>query len=258
MKNTNKNAELKGKIHSIESLGALDGPGLRTVIFFQGCPLRCKFCHNVDSITTQGGKEYTVEELFKIVKSFSDYWGDDSKKGGVTLSGGDPLFQTDFALKFVKRLNSEKINIALDTSLFCKWEKIKKFIPFVDLWMVSLKHMNSEKHYELTSVNNDIIIENLRKLDNSISSGKKGKIRPRFLIIPGITDTKNNLLKTGKAIKSIKNIEKVEILKYGTHGIHKWKENFGKYPLDGVRSAEDKDIKRAVEIMDLKDIDVIK
>jgi pyruvate formate lyase activating enzyme len=243
----------KAKIHSIETLGALDGPGLRTVIFFQGCPLRCKFCHNVDSVTKKGGHELTLSELLAKIESFADYWGENSEKGGVTLSGGDPLFQWKFLFEFVKKLNEIKVNIALDTSLFCKWEVIKKFIPYIDLWMVSIKHTDPEKHFELTSVSNELILENIKKLDKKLNSSTKSKIRPRLLLIPGITDTKQNLTAASSLIKSLNNLEAVEILKYGTHGVHKWVDSFGKYPLEGVRSATEADVQSALKIMHLPD-----
>ncbi len=232
---------IKGKIHSIESMGTLDGPGLRTVIFFQGCPLRCKFCHNVDAVPREGGEEINVNDLVKKVLRNKKYWGE---TGGVTFSGGEPLYQPQFAWSLAKELKLQEVHLVIDTCFFVSWMIVEEFLDLVDLWMISLKHMNSEVHKDLTSQDNKVILKNVKKLDQEVDGEK---IRIRFLVIPGVTDTKENLNETLEFVNQIKNFEKLEVLGYGAHGKHKWIENFGKYDFDDVPEAKVEDIERVVE-----------
>ncbi len=232
---------IKGRIHSIESMGTLDGPGLRTVVFFQGCPLRCKFCHNVDAVPGKGGEEITVETLVKKILRNQEYWGE---SGGVTFSGGEPLYQPQFAWSLARELKEQDIHLVIDTCFFVSWMIIEEFLDLVDLWMISLKHMNTKIHKELTSQDNEVILKNIKKLDREVSGEK---IRIRFLVIPGITDTKENMNETLDFIKQIKSFEKLEVLGYGAHGKHKWIENFGEYEFDSVPEAKVGDVERVVD-----------
>lgn len=228
---------MKGYIHSIESMGTLDGPGIRTVVFFQGCPLKCKFCHNIDTNFPRQGQEYTAEELLKAVLKNKEYWG---KDGGVTVSGGEPVMQPEFLLEFVKLLKENDIHVAIDTCLDTTKNILDSLVPFVDLWMVSLKELDNKKHIELTSSENVNILENIKYLDRKC----KCNIRIRFLVIPTITDNDGLIMNVGEFVKDIKHLESLELLAYGTHGKDKWYEFFNKYDLEDIRDANKEDLEK--------------
>ena len=254
-------------IHSIESLGTLDGPGLRSVVFFQGCPLRCKFCHNIDCTLHSGGEQYTVKRLFAHVITNQPYWGRYSSShdydpncvtGGVTLSGGDPTFQPEFLIRFCKELAQKDVHTAIDTALLTTHKTIDKLLPYANLWMVSVKHMDSAKHKSITGVDNHVIFDNIRYLDTKITEeGLSSKIRIRFVVIPGLTNSKAHLRKFGKFIKEIKNLDVLELLPYGSHGKYKWIEIFGKYELEDVPDAEDEDVQKAKRTLEEFEVEMI-
>lgn len=253
---------VSGFIHSIESLGTMDGPGLRTVIFLQGCPLKCKFCHNIDcSVQTENNK-ISAEELVQKVLSGRSYWesydNSDDMKGGVTISGGDPTFQPEFLLEILKLLKAENIHTAVDTCLMTSTETIDSIFPYVDLWMCSVKHTDDRQHKALTGTSNKKILQNLTYLDDKISkSNSASQIRIRFLIIPGLTDSKENVEKTAEITKSLKNLEAAEVLAYGSHGKYKWIELFGKYELEGVPDATEKDTEKVRKVFRKMDIPLV-
>lgn len=227
--------EIKGNIHSIESFGTLDGPGIRTVVFFQGCPLRCKFCHNIDCATSNTTQEISVDDLVKKVIKNKSYWG---KNGGVTCSGGEPTFQPTFLKAFVHELQKQKVNVAIDSCSVTSQKLITDLVPNVDLWMLSIKHLDSKKHRELTGLGNETTIRNIHFLDNQLTAQGKGiQIRLRFLVVPTITDDSEHIAQLIAFAKSIKNLEGVEVLGYGTHGQYKWQELYGEYPLEGIPNA---------------------
>ncbi len=229
----------KGYIHSIETFGTLDGPGLRTVVFFQGCPLKCQFCHNLDcTLSKIKGEEYTLKKLTEKVLKNKAYWGD---KGGVTVSGGEPTFQPEFLLDFLKELKSVGVNTAIDSCLFTSKKILESVSSYVDYWMVSVKHMDKDKHKELTGVTNTMVLENIQYLDKQLVRGKS--LRIRFVVIPGITDSIDHIRELGKFISRLKHLDHVELLPYGSHGAYKWEEIFGKYPLEDIREATSKDLK---------------
>jgi pyruvate formate lyase activating enzyme len=280
----------KGYIHSLQTLGTLDGPGLRTVVFFQGCSLRCKFCHNADTIPAKGGKLRDVSELAGEILKNKAYWGKDSQnetndkkdptnddeminsgtktatdtktdidystpniprmrevqKGGVTFSGGDPLFQPHFALELAKELKSrhKSTHIAVDTNLNVAVEYIDRLIEFIDLWMVSIKHLDPAKHEDLTGCDNKLIQKNIRHLDLLLTSkGKSENLRIRFVIIPTITDSPKLIDDMIEFAKSLKSLELVELLPYTSMGKDKWIKLIGKYPLEHIPDATDEDVK---------------
>jgi pyruvate formate lyase activating enzyme len=266
MKNQNS---ITGAVHSIESLGALDGPGLRTVIFLQGCPLKCKFCHNIDCAIVQGNaQEYTVDELVKTVLKNKSYWGktnNDQKdflqpttdnrqpiSGGVTISGGEPTFQKDFLIALLKELKRNDIHTAVDSCSVTTQDVLTEMIPYVDLWMLSVKHMDEQAHVNLTGASNRKILENILFLDKTLSEQKENQaqIRIRFLVIPGMTDDKDHIKKLGEFVTQIKKLECLEILPYGSHGKHKWIELFGSYSLQHVRDATKEDVERVAGILE--------
>lgn len=232
---------MKGFVHSIESMGTVDGPGIRTVIFMSGCPMRCQYCHNIDVTIPKSGTEYSAKELVKKVIKNKSYF--DSSGGGVTFSGGEPFFQTDFLKECLVLLQKENIHTVVDTSLFTTRKNLEKIVPHTDLFMVSVKHMNEVKHQELTRVSNVSIFENLRFL-----SVQKTNIRIRFLVLPSITDTSENLEKFKNFMREIKPSE-IELLPYFNYGIPKWKELGFEYQLKNMKTPTNEAMKKVCDYL---------
>jgi pyruvate formate lyase activating enzyme len=239
-----------GIVHSIESFGALDGPGIRTVVFLQGCPNKCQYCHNVDCAIKEGGTEYTPQKVAEEVMKNKEYWKDgESTRGGVTFSGGEPLFQPEFLLECAKLFKKKNVHVVVDTSATSDFVHMKALIPYVDLWMISVKHMDDSVHKELVGRSNVEILKNIQDLDSLLTDDKK--IRIRFVVIPGITDAQEHIKKLGEYIKGIKNLEKVELLPYSTIGKQKWIEIFGHYSLEGIPEASSSDVERVKDTLNL-------
>jgi pyruvate formate lyase activating enzyme len=238
---------IKGRIHSIESLGTLDGPGLRTVVFMQGCSLNCKFCHNPDCLPNSTDNVFTPEELVATVMKNAPYWkGQNGEQGGVTFSGGEPLLQADFIHECAILLKQKGVHITVDSCFFVPVKAIEKILEDIDYYMISFKHHDKEKHKELTGQDNTRIKENILFLDNKVHTNK---IRIRYLIIPEITDTKEALKGFVEFVKSIRHLDCVELLAYGDHGKQKWIETYGEYPFAGVRNAERADVEKVTECL---------
>ncbi len=213
-----------GYVNKIESMGLVDGPGIRTVIFMQGCMLRCIFCHNPESWSFKGGTKYTPLELVNKISRFKPYYGED---GGVTFSGGEPLGQPEFLLETCKLLKKENINICLDTSgVGTKYEEL---LDYIDLIILDIKHITPKGYEMITGAKMDKFQKFLETVQR-----KNKKLWLRQVIIPGINDTKEYILELKEYISKIKNVEKVELLPYHTMGIGKYKDLNIKYKLDGV------------------------
>jgi len=249
---------MTGNIHSIETFGTLDGPGLRTVVFMQGCMNHCKFCHNPDSVIREGGTPWQTADLIKEITKNKSYWKEylpkkkrgGKIKGGVTFSGGDPFFQPEFLLEMCRLLKDEEVHVVVDTSINTDFSNVEKLAPYADLWMISIKQMFDEVHKELIGGSNKTILENIKKLDQLISEKKlSSKIRIRFVVIPGITDTEAHVNKLGEYIADIENLELVELLPYTTIGKQKWLELFEKYWLEGVPEATSVDVDKVQKIL---------
>lgn len=236
--------ELKGRIHSFESLGAVDGPGIRYVIFMQGCPLRCKYCHNRDTREYSSGTKYTVDEVVNKIKRYVAYMGED---GGVTVTGGEPLLQIDFVIELFKRLKELNIHTALDTSGFVQIDKLKDLLDYTDLVLLDIKHMDDNVHQDLIGVSNEKI-----KLFAKHLSDKGIPMWIRHVLVPGITDSEEHLLELKAFIKTLKTVEKVEVLGYHTLGVHKWELSGEEYQLKGVPAATVEDVKRAKRILEIE------
>ena len=233
--------ELKGRIHSFESLGAVDGPGIRYVIFMQGCPLRCKYCHNRDTREYSSGTKYTVDEIVRKIKRYVSYMGED---GGVTVTGGEPLLQIDFVIELFKRLKELNIHTCLDTSGFVQIDKLKNLLGYTDLVLLDIKHMDNEAHQDLIGVGNEKI-----KLFAKHLSDKGIPMWIRHVLVPGITDSEEHLKSLKEFIATLKTVQKVEVLGYHTLGVHKWAQSKEDYPLAGVPEATVDDVKRAKQIL---------
>jgi pyruvate formate lyase activating enzyme len=217
-----------GKIHSLESFGTVDGPGIRFVVFLQGCPMRCLFCHNPDTWLPDAPVAYkmTPEELFVEVKRYKNYI---QTRGGVTLSGGEPLVQADFAAEFFEICQKNGVHTALDTSGAIFSDKAKKVLEFTDLVLLDVKTLDDELHVKYTGQTRE---NNQKFLDYLQETGKK--VWLRHVVVPGYTDDDKKLAALAEYVSHYSVIEKVEILPFHTLGKYKYKNLGIKYPLEGV------------------------
>lgn len=236
--------KIKGKIHSFESFSTLDGPGVRFVVFLQGCPLRCKYCHNRDTRDPNLGKIYTVDEVINKITNYKEYMGD---KGGVTVSGGEPLLQIDFVIELFKKLKEIGIHTTLDTSGFIDIDKLKDLTDYTDLVLLDIKEMDDATHRDLIGVSNEKVLKFAKHL-----SDKNIPMWIRHVLVPGITDSEKHLKDLNKFIKTLKSVEKVEVLGYHWLGKEKWELMGEKHPLEGVPEASNEDVARAEKILEIK------
>lgn len=229
---------VKGKIHSIETMGLVDGPGIRVVVFFQGCSLRCKYCHNPDTWTYDGGEEYTPEELVKKIERYKTYFK--SSNGGVTFSGGEPLRQPEFLLEVLKLCKEKEIHTCLDTSGFGSGNYYE-ILKYVDLVLFDIKHYDKDGYKNVTYMD---ISESLKCL-NCIEE-MEIPIWIRHVVVPGLTDGEEHIRGLKKYVSNIRGVEKIELLPYHLLGKNKYDVLKFKYPLEGVL-AMDKDIIKKYE-----------
>ena len=234
------------RIHSFETLGAVDGPGIRFVLFLQGCSLKCKYCHNRDTWDMTLGEEKTLEEIIEKVKRYKTYMN--LSGGGVTVTGGEPLLQVKFLIEFFKRLKEEKINTCIDTSgMFNITEDIKEVLKYTDLVLLDIKHIDDEKCKDLVGFSNKKELEFARYL-----SENNKKMWIRQVLVPGYTDDEKDLVKLKEFLATLKTVEKVQILKYHSMGKYKWEKLGQKYELEGVRDATLEDEERAKKILGIE------
>lgn len=206
---------LKGYIHSIETLGTLDGPGLRYVIFLQGCPLRCSFCHNPDTWRMKNGQVKTVDWFLADIMQYHSYFK--SSGGGVTASGGEPLLQTAFLGELFAGLKKRKIHRVIDTSGFAELEQVKAVLALTDLVMLSIKHPDPERHREISGQSQQ------RPLDFARYLGKINMpVWIRYVLIPGVSNSQQDLSLLADLIKKMPTVQKLELLPYHTMGKSKW------------------------------------
>ena len=233
---------MKARIHSFESLGAVDGPGVRFVIFMQGCCLKCKYCQNRDTWDIRGGEEYSVDEILEKILRYKNYF---MPNGGVTVSGGEPLLQSKFLIELFTKLKEHSIHTCIDTSgMISLTYKIKELIDLTDLFLMDIKHINPQKCKDLVGFSNEKELEFIKYLSDN---GKPMWIRQ--VLIPGFTDDKQDLLSLKDFISSLKTVQKIEFLPYHTMGKYKWNNLGLNYELDNIRDANSDDVKRAKEII---------
>ncbi len=238
--------QLKARVHSFESFGTVDGPGIRFVVFMQGCSLKCKYCHNRDTWNLCGGTEYSLEEILEKVEKYKNYFMPSG--GGVTISGGEPLLQLKFLLELLPALKEQGIHTAIDTSgSFDLTEDVKKIIDLADLFLLDIKCINDEICKDLTGVSNKQELAFARYLSDI---GKPMWIRQ--VLVPGITDKEEDLLKLRDFIDSLKTVEKVEVLPYHDMGKFKWKELGFKYPLENTPIPTSEEIAKAKNILGVR------
>jgi len=232
---------VKGNIHSLETFGLVDGPGVRFVVFVQGCHMRCKYCHNPETWELCSGEEWTAEDLFKKAFRYKTYWRDN---GGITVSGGEPLLQMDFLIEFFKLAKEKGIHTVIDSAgnPFKRdkefLEKFDELMKYTDLVMLDLKEIDDEKHKLLTGHTNKNIMDMATYLSDM---GKEMWIR--HVLVPDLTDDEAGLVEMRKFIDTLKTVSRVEVLPYHTLGLIKWNNLGIKYPLEGVRipTAEEKE-----------------
>ncbi|WP_236660215.1 pyruvate formate-lyase-activating protein [Isachenkonia alkalipeptolytica] len=234
-----------GRIHSYETMGLHDGPGIRTVFFLQGCPLKCLYCHNPDTQKFDGGREMSTEEVVAVAKRYKPFYR--RSGGGVTISGGEPLLQWEFLRDLFQRLREEGISIALDTSGYGGSNKLTSYdetnktmgptsgylgelLSYVDHLLMDIKHVTDSKHLKLTGKNMEGTRDLLRELPDF-----HGKVWIRHVMVPGYTDNKKSMEALYCMIAPYQNkIEKVEILPYHKMGAEKYQELGRKDPLSGT------------------------
>ena len=239
------NENVTGRIHSFESLGAVDGPGIRFVVFMQGCHLKCKYCQNRDTWDINSGEQYTVKQVVEKIMRYKNYIV--ASNGGVTLSGGEPLLQQDFVISLFQELKKQNISTCLDTSgMFTITDKIKQIIDLADLFLLDIKSINDETCKWLTGSSNSLELEFAKYINE-----KNKRIWIRQVLVPGITDKKEDLLKLKDFLKTI-NVEKFEFLPYHDLGKYKWEKLGLPYELEDVRVASNKDVERAKKIMGIE------
>lgn len=239
-----------GKIQTIETFGAVDGPGIRYVIFLHGCAMRCRYCHNPETWCNDEFTPQSSEELIKKALKYKPYWKND---GGITVSGGEPLLQIDFLIELFTLAKKYNINTCIDTcgQPFSNnkdyLEKLDKLLELTDLFILDIKEMNNETHRWLTSKSNENILDFARYL-----SDHNKKMWIRHVLVPTITDKEDDLIKLKEFVNSLKNVEKFEILPYHTLGIMKYKDLDLKYTLNDIKEPSKEEVSRAKELLGIK------
>ena len=237
-----------GHIHSLESFGSVDGPGVRFVVFLQGCALRCKYCHNPET-WADGGEEWTPEQLFQRVYRYRNYWG---KKGGITVSGGEPLRQMEFLTKFFTLAHKKGVHTALDTAgqpFRTDPEYLSEFDRLMDvtsLVILDLKEIDPEKHRQLTGKDNSNILAMAQHI-----SDLGVPLWIRHVLVPGLTDDEDGLRRTAEFISSLKTVQRVEVLPYHTLGLFKWQKLGIPYPLPDTVPPTAEQVRRAEELLEV-------
>lgn len=223
---------MEGYIHSTESFGSVDGPGVRFVIFTAGCPMRCQFCHNPDTWNMKTGTLTSTDDLIKKALRYRSYWGDE---GGITVSGGEPLLQIDFLTELFKKAKENGIHTTLDTSgnPFTREEpffsKFNELMQYTDLILLDIKRIDEKEHIRLTGHTN----KNILDLATYLSDMKK-PVWIRHVLVPKRSDKDEYLDRLHEFILTLHNVERVEVLPYHTLGAYKWKELGMEYPLEGI------------------------
>lgn len=237
-----------GRIHSFESFGTVDGPGIRFVVFMQGCPLRCRYCHNPDSWEVNGGTEYTPEQVAQNALRYRHYW---RRGGGVTVSGGEPLLQIQFVTELFRILKGEGVHCTADTSGITfnpeserSLQLHSELIKYTDLFLLDIKHIDPDGCRSLTGADNKNELAFARFLSQN---GKDMWIRQ--VLVPGITDSEEYLTRTRAFIDSLATVRRVEVLPYHTMGEVKYKKMGITYPLAGVKPPERESVERAKRIL---------
>jgi len=230
-----------GYVHSFESLGALDGPGLRFVVFLSGCPLRCLYCHNPDTWDMLAGKEMTADEIVKKAMRYQPYF---QNSGGITLSGGEPLMQPKFAMEILRKCREVGISTCVDTGGSVLNDDVKAALAYADLVMLDVKHTDAVKYNTLTGGNietNKAFLEYCKMLQIPLWV--------RQVILPGWNDTADDMAYLLRYIE-VANVQKIELLPYHMLGLHKWEALGLPYKLKEMRPPSKEQMTRLREILE--------
>lgn len=244
---TPKSNNILGAVHSVESFGSVDGPGIRFIIFLQGCKMRCRYCHNPDTWDKHADNMKSADELLAQAIRFKSYWG---KKGGITVSGGEALLQIDFLIELFKKAKSMGIHTCLDTAAqpFTRenpfFEKFEKLMLYTDLILFDLKHINNEAHKKLTGWGNENIIDCSKYL-----SQIEKPVWIRHVLVPTITDKNEYLYELRDYLKTLNNIEKIEVLPYHALGVYKWEKLGIPYTLKEINAPTKEQVEKAQDIL---------
>lgn len=229
------------KIHSIETFGTHEGPGIRLVIFLQGCNLHCAYCHNPDAINLGGGKEIRTAEILELLDHQAPYF---LNGGGLTVSGGEPTLQAKALVKLFKAVKDRGYHTALDTNGTILNQAVKKLLLLTDLALIDLKHYDSDACQKLTGQGNETVRQLIKFRENS-----RQVFWIRYVLVPGLTDKEESLLAMAKYLSQFKYLERLEILPYHNLGVHKYKELGLEYPLKDIAPATVSDVKKAAAIL---------
>lgn len=223
---------MTGHIHSIESFGTVDGPGVRLVVFLQGCPMRCQYCHNPDTWKMAGGTEMTVDEILRQYESSRNFY----RGGGITATGGEPMMQLEFVTELFEAARKKDIHTCLDTSgvTFRRDDKvllskIERLLKSTSLVMLDIKHIDNEKHKPLTGHSNNNILDFARYLDEL-----EVPVWVRHVVVPGLTDQEEDLYRLGRFIGELTNVKALDVLPYHDMGKVKYESLGMEYPLKDV------------------------
>jgi len=239
---------MNGNIHSIETFGTVDGPGIRYVIFTQGCLLRCQFCHNADTWEIGTGKQMSVDEIIQDLTSYLPFI--QASGGGITVSGGEPLLQIPFLIELFKACKKLGIHTTIDSSGGCYstaplfQEQLNELLLYTDLILLDLKHINRKKHIKLTGMANEHILQFARLL-----SERQIPVWIRHVLVPTVTNDENDLIELGDFIATLQNVKKIEILPYHKLGVYKWETLGLEYPLADINPHSDEEVNKAYHIL---------
>lgn len=232
---------MKGRVHSIESMGLVDGPGIRTVVFLQGCGLRCAYCHNPDTWTPAGGRETDDDELLAKLLRYRPYYRD---KGGVTFSGGEPLFQKEFLLSMLKKCRNAGINTCIDTAGGAEGD-FEEILKYTDLVIFDIKHYDPHEYRKITGKDMECSLNFLKQVQKA---GVPMWIR--HVVVPGITDSEEHIRRLAGYVRNIANVHKIELLPFHQLGRNKYAEMGIKYSLEDTAPMDKGEVKRLQEIVD--------
>ena len=239
-----------GRIHSYESCGTVDGPGIRFVVFMQGCPLRCQYCHNPDTWKLSDGKEITVDELMAEVVKYKSYMR--FSGGGITITGGEPLMQPDFVLEVIRRCREEGIHTAIDTSGYLYNDKTRAIIDEVDLVLLDIKHMDPDQYKVITGVQLAPTLEFLAYLGEV-----KRDVWIRYVLVPGLSDQADSIRDLSRHLSQYDNIKKIELLPFHKMGEFKWESLGEPYRLADVEEPDKMAIVEAMAIFKEFNLNVV-
>lgn len=240
----NPSNNIFGNVHHVETFGAFDGPGIRYVLFLQGCPFQCQYCHNRDSWSLKENKMMTADQVLSDFEKYSHFY----RKGGLTVSGGEPLLQIHFLIELFRKAKERNIHTCLDTSGGTYHIKnddlIIELMKYTDLILLDIKHINESKHLTLTKSSNQQVLAFAKLLDQLDK-----KVIIRHVLVPTITDDEEDLKNLRRFIDGLSNVVGIEVLPYHRSGIHKWKELGFKYELEHIQEPTKEMVTRAEDIL---------